>query len=574
MNNYKGLLLCNDAKSHPNTVKDHIGSFLSYSKYKIVKIDPFGLNDIKTLDFNKFDFVIIHYTLAIIYDHFISKQIKVKLADYKGTKIQFIQDDYRQISEYKKIINYFNINILYTLYSKENAKKIWIDKINPNLHLISNLPGYAPENLFNYSSPPIKDRKIDVFYRGRTLPAWLGSLGQDKINIGKKFIENSKNQSLSLDIKWDEESRIYHDKWIKSLQSSKVMLGTESGSSITDFDGSIQKKCEEILQKNPSLNFLELYEKFLFQYDNNLILNTIPPKVFEAISLGTALVLFEGEYSSIIEEWKHYIPLKKDFSNFEEVVEKIKDNNFLTKISNQAYNDIIKTRKYSYENFIQKFDDDIIKFLKKSKPISNEVNLNIFLVTNEIKIRRFIIFLKRIFTAVKNKFFNMINKILDFIFSSIIKIIFYLRLFLFKTLFWRILGFSIINSKMWKLKDLFKTINELKIFFLLLKFSEGNLNHSLKNLFYCYIEYDESESSLIFKTIPHINIDQNIEIKQKSLSIKTIHNMIFYKKLKSISWLHCYPNQRIFISILPYISSDLISAPSNKYFFKRLIKLN
>ena len=152
MNNYKGLLLCNDAKSHPNTVKDHIDSFLSYSKYKIVKIDPFGLNDIKTLDFNKFDFVIIHYTLAIIYNHFISKQIKVKLADYKGTKIQFIQDDYRQISEYKKIINYFNVNILYTLYSKENAKKIWIDKINPNLHLISNLPGYAPENLFNYSS--------------------------------------------------------------------------------------------------------------------------------------------------------------------------------------------------------------------------------------------------------------------------------------------------------------------------------------------------------------------------------------------------------------------------------------
>ena len=571
MNNYKGLLLCNDAKSHPNTVKDHIDSFLSYSKYKIVKIDPFGLNDIKTLDFNKFDFVIIHYTLAIIYDHFISKQLKVKLADYKGTKIQFIQDDYRQISEYKKIINYFNVNILYTLYSKENAKKIWIDKINPNLHLISNLPGYAPENLFNYSNPPIKDRKIDVFYRGRTLPAWLGSLGQDKINIGKKFIENSKNLSLSLDIKWDEESRIYHDKWIKSLQSSKVMLGTESGSSITDFDGSIQEKCEEILQKNPSLNFLELYEKFLFQYDNNLILNTIPPKVFEAISLGTALVLFEGEYSSIIEEWKHYIPLKKDFSNFDEVVEKIKDDNFLTKISNQAYNDIIKTRKYSYENFIQKFDEDILNFLNKTKPLSNEIKLNLFIVTNEIKIRRSIIFFKRrIFGPVKNK----LLKILALFFLTIIQIIFYLRLFLFKTLFWRILVFSIINSKMWKLKDLFNTIKDLKRFFLLLNFSEGNLIDSWKNLFYCYIEYDESESSLIFKTIPYINRDQSIEIKQKSLSRDTIYNMIFYKKLKSISWLHCYPNQRIFISILPHISSDLIIAPSKKYFFKTLIKSN
>ena len=568
---YKGLLLCNDAKSHPNTVKDHIHSFLNFSKYNIVKVDPYGLKNINMLNFDKYDFVIIHYTLAIIYDHFISDKLKSKLAKYKGLKIQFIQDDYRQISEYKKIIKFFNINVLYTLYSKENAEKVWVDSTNPNLHLISNLPGYAPENLFNFKNPLIEERTVDVFYRGRTLPGWLGSLGQDKINIGKKFIENSRNLNLSIDIKWDEGSRIYHDEWIKSLQSAKVMLGTESGSSITDYDGMIQKKCEEILKKNPNTTFSELYSQFLYNYDNNLILNTIPPKVFEAISLGTVLVLFEGEYSSIIKEWVHYIPLKKDFSNFDEVVDKIKDNKFLTKMSNQAYNDIIKSKKYSYENFIKNFDNDISSFISKKKPILKPTFLNHKLINTEIKIRKSIILLKTILILLKNKILKTIYFILNFIFSSIMKTIFYFRLFLFKSLFWRIVGYSIINSKLWKLKNLIMIIKELKILFLLLKFSKGNLIHSSRNLFYCDIKYNKNNSSIIFMTKPNSKMNYKIKNKEVDLSINDIYKLIFFKKIKFIKWSHCYPNQWILVSVLPRVFSDLLKAPSKNFNFKYLV---
>ena len=39
----------------------------------------------------------------------------------------------------------------------------------------------------------------------------------------------------------------------------------------------------------------------------------ISPKMFEAISLGTVLVMFEGKYSNILKPDLHYISLKKDF---------------------------------------------------------------------------------------------------------------------------------------------------------------------------------------------------------------------------------------------------------------------
>jgi hypothetical protein len=40
---------------------------------------------------------------------------------------------------------------------------------------------------------------------------------------------------------------------------------------------------------------------------------------FEACMMRTAQVLLEGYYNGIFEPWKHYIPIKKDCSNLDQV---------------------------------------------------------------------------------------------------------------------------------------------------------------------------------------------------------------------------------------------------------------
>ena len=67
------------------------------------------------------------------------------------------------------------------------------------------------------------------------------------------------------------------------------------------------------------------------------------------------MILFEGEYSSVLEAIKHYIELKKDFSNINEVIEMAQDPELYNKITNRAYSDLIESGKYSYQSFIQDF---------------------------------------------------------------------------------------------------------------------------------------------------------------------------------------------------------------------------
>ena len=63
----------------------------------------------------------------------------------------------------------------------------------------------------------------------------------------------------------------------------------------------------------------EAYELLLYQYEDNIPYRTISPRHFEASALRLCQILLEGKYSGVMRPMVHYIPLKKDFSNFDEV---------------------------------------------------------------------------------------------------------------------------------------------------------------------------------------------------------------------------------------------------------------
>ena len=134
------------------------------------------------------------------------------------------------------------------------------------------------------------------------------------------------------------------------------MLGTESGVSITDFDGSIEVRAKEYLSTHPGAEFWEIHKNLLNPYEGNLVENTISPRAFECAAHHTAMILFPGDYSGILQPWVHYIPLQKDFSNMQEVVDKLNDPAFLHTMTEQTYRDIIASGKFSYQAMIQEFD--------------------------------------------------------------------------------------------------------------------------------------------------------------------------------------------------------------------------
>ena len=53
----------------------------------------------------------------------------------------------------------------------------------------------------------------------------------------------------------------------------------------------------------------------------------------------------------------HYIPLRKDFSNFDECLRLFQQKSVRDEITGNAYNDLIASGRYSYQSFILGFDE-------------------------------------------------------------------------------------------------------------------------------------------------------------------------------------------------------------------------
>jgi hypothetical protein len=71
-------------------------------------------------------------------------------------------------------------------------------------------------------------------------------------------------------------------------------------------------------------------------------------------------ILFEGKYSGILQPMVHYIPLKKDFSNLDDVIRGFRDAALRRTLTENAYRDLIASGGYSYERFVASFDDELL----------------------------------------------------------------------------------------------------------------------------------------------------------------------------------------------------------------------
>jgi hypothetical protein len=188
------------------------------------------------------------------------------------------------------------------------------------------------------------------------MPYWLGKLGYEKWQISEEFERLGKDQGLNLDLSNKEGDRLYGANWTNFVASCKAVIGVESGASIIDFDGLLEQRVKEYVDKNSNATFQDVEEKLLTPYEGSLELHQISPRCFEAAALKTPMVLFEGKYSGVLVPDRHFIVLKKDFSNFDEVIDKLKNHEYLQNLANTTYEEVALNPKWSYKTFIQYID--------------------------------------------------------------------------------------------------------------------------------------------------------------------------------------------------------------------------
>lgn len=362
------ILVLYDAYSlHVSTIKEHLTSFVKYSQSKVFY--AYATHDaICAVDLSVFDVIIVHYCVRVSLDDHLSPSYTEAVRRFGGYKILFIQDEYDMTETARCWIERLGIHLVFTCVPAKYVDEVYPKNRFPYLERIQTLTGFVPMGIEKHIPKPISERQIVLGYRGRPLPFYYGDLGREKVVIAKCMKRICQERNISEDIEWTHEKRIYGDQWYPFVESSKATLGTESGSNVFDDDGEIKRNVEKALAEDPELSYEEVHARYIGAREGKIKMNQISPRVFEAIALRTALVLFEGDYSNVIRPNVHYIPLKKDFSNLEDVLGKLTDDDYLQQLTERAYKDIILSKKYTYEQFIGSFDVLLSKRLAKRNP--------------------------------------------------------------------------------------------------------------------------------------------------------------------------------------------------------------
>ncbi|MGE5329805.1 MAG: glycosyltransferase [Deltaproteobacteria bacterium] len=357
----RNVLILYDKRSiHVLTIKEHLESFANYSVNNIFFENACNGSEC-TCNLSNFDVIVIHYSVRLSLKNHISESYANELKEFSGIKVLYIQDEYENTEQARQWIETLGINIVFTVVPQKYIDVVYQKSRFPYVKFIPTLTGFVSKRLKTSEKlKPISERKTIIGYRGRPLPYWYGNLGQEKKLIGQKMRKICEDRGIPCDIEWEEEKRIYGNGWVDFLESCKATLGTESGSNVFDDYGTIRANIEKELEERPNVSYDEIFKDYLSEHEGKVIMNQISPKMFESISLKTALILYEGSYSNILIPEKHYIELKKDYSNIEEVLRKVNDDNYLQALVDRAYEDILESGRYSYESFVKSFDEAIL----------------------------------------------------------------------------------------------------------------------------------------------------------------------------------------------------------------------
>ncbi|MCC6146926.1 MAG: hypothetical protein IT308_05100 [Anaerolineaceae bacterium] len=370
--NINGILLLyhHYLKANAPTIMEYVNAFPRHTRFPIWTLNT-ELGFPKELENLRFSAVIFHYALFGMWPYKFNRKFENYIArDQSSFKVAIFQDEYHYCQPRFKFVNTSGIDLIYSCYDPKYYDQIYY-KYTQVPKVVPALTGYVSEEMIDLGqrlTVPFEQRSIDISYRGRDLPFHMGRGSQEKTEIARGFLARSQNLDLKLDIQIGEDNRIYGENWYRFLANSKAVLGVESGVSLSDFEDVIRLPVEEAVRKNPNLTFEEVYEKYLKPLDEKIPVRTISPRHFEAAALRVCQVLFEGEYAGVLQPMRHYIPLKKDFSNFDQVITLLKDQDFCHQMVETAYKELIASGRYSFKQFIKEFDDRLLESGARLEP--------------------------------------------------------------------------------------------------------------------------------------------------------------------------------------------------------------
>jgi hypothetical protein len=260
----------------------------------------------------------------------------------KGKLLMFVGNEYCLMPEKIGFINEVQVDYVASQLPEDAARWLYSDCSKNKLFLV---PHALNEKVYR----PYREqhsRTIDIGFIGDRYSYAIGDL--ERTELAEYFARNSLRQKLTMDIRIGRKLRIPRDDYVEFLNSTRGTIGAESGTYYLEKTDRTQKEVEAFLSRHPKATFEEVYDKFFKNYANPVSGKAISSRHFEPVGTKTCQILLEGNYNGILEPNTHYISLNKNYSNFDEVLERFTDRDYVRRMVGDTYEYVLENHTHEH----------------------------------------------------------------------------------------------------------------------------------------------------------------------------------------------------------------------------------
>jgi hypothetical protein len=271
------------------------------------------------------------------------------VASSPALKIGFPQDEYNHAHVLDDWLADLGVDVVFSIYGPEHRQRLY-PRMARRARFERALTAYVDERAASRRAGvvlPHARRPLDLAYRAEGLPPRFGRLGQAKLRVAGEIGPRARAAGLRVDISLNARDAILGDRWFPFIASARAVLGSESGASAIDLRGELVARERELLADRPGLTFEEFDAAMPAGWDCTP-LGAVGPRHLEAAVAKSAQVLVAGDYDGVLEPDVHYLPVRADFADADDVVERLGDGALLERLAENAHRDVVLSGRYGY----------------------------------------------------------------------------------------------------------------------------------------------------------------------------------------------------------------------------------
>jgi hypothetical protein len=260
----------------------------------------------------------------------------------KGKLLIFVGNEYCLMPEKIRFINEVEADYVATQLPEDAARWLYSDCSKSKFLLVPhalNEKVYRPYLKHNH-------RPIDIGFIGDRYSYAIGDI--ERTELADYFSQDSLGQKLNTDIRIGRKLRIPRDEYVKFLNATRGTIGAESGTYYLEKTDRTQKEVEAFLSRHSNATFDEVYERFFKNYPNPVSGKAISSRHFEPVGTKTCQILLEGNYNGILKPNTHYISMSRDYSNFDEVLERFADRDYVRTMVGDTYEYVLENHTHEH----------------------------------------------------------------------------------------------------------------------------------------------------------------------------------------------------------------------------------